>query len=473
MSDIDARQIERMKSLLAGQQDAFARDRHRPLNERKADLEAVQTLTAAHAGEIADAIASDYGVRSKAETQLGEIGFVLASAKHALKNLDKWAKPQKASVPMTLAPGKAYVRREPKGVAGIVSPWNYPYQLAIAPLIAALAAGCRAMIKPSEYTPATAELMKRLLGERFSEDQVAVVTGGPSVGEAFTALPFDHLFYTGSTHVGRIVAKAAAENLTPVTLELGGKSPAIVTESYETKDLMKPLAWGKFFNAGQTCVAPDYVLVPNRRVEEIGEALIATVSDFYPDLSSDDDYTAIVSQKHYDRLSGMIEEARAAGARILQPEHDVEAARAARKIPPTVILNLPEDSPLMQEEIFGPVLPVLGYELLSGAIDFVNGRDRPLALYVFSKEKSQSRRVLEQTMSGGASVNATMLHLSVEDMPFGGVGKSGYGAYHGERGFLEFTHERSVFEAPVWHPSRLIAPPYGKMFDFIAGLQKR
>jgi len=473
MSDIDARQIQRMKSLLTDQQAAFAQDRHRRLDERRADLDAIAALTAEHADEIADAIAEDYGARSPAETQIAETGFVLSAVKHARKHLKGWMKPRRASVPATLMPGKAYVRREPKGAAGIISPWNYPYQLAITPLVAALAAGCRAMIKPSEFTPRTAELMKRLLGEAFPEDQVAVVTGGPAVGEAFSALPFDHLFYTGSTHVGRLVAKAAADNLTPVTLELGGKSPAIVTEAYETRDLAKPLAWGKFFNAGQTCIAPDYVLAPQRRVEEVGETIIAAAAAFYESPADDPDYTAIISQRHHERLTGMIEEARSQGARVIQPEHDAEAAKAARKIPPTVILDPPEDGQLMQEEIFGPILPVLGYELLSGAIDFVNARERPLALYVFSKDKRLARRVLEQTVSGGASVNAAMLHMSVEEMPFGGVGKSGYGAYHGERGFLEFTHERAVFEAPVWHPSRLIAPPYGRMFDFIAGLQKR
>ncbi len=467
----DARQIERMNALLQRQKAAFDKERHRSLADRIADLKKIEALVSSHADEIAEAISADYGNRSRAETQIGETGFLLSAAKHARKNLKNWARPVKASVPTTLMPGKAYVRREPKGVAGIVSPWNYPVQLALAPLIAALAAGCRAMIKPSEFTPETAALLQRLLGEAFPEDQVAVVTGGPEIGEAFTALPFDHLFYTGSTHVGRLVAQAAAKNLIPVTLELGGKSPAILTEEFDAEDAAHSIAWGKFFNAGQTCIAPDYVLTPERKIEETGHAVLARALEFWKQPEANDDYTAIISQKHFDRLTGMIGAARQAGATVLQPEHDEEAARAARKIPPTIVLDPPADSTLMQEEIFGPVLPVLGYKSLAEAVDFVNGRDRPLALYVYAKDKDEARRVLSRTLSGGAAVNAAMLHMTVEAMPFGGVGASGYGAYHGERGFLEFTHQRAVFEAPVWHPSRLIAPPYGAMFKLISKLQ--
>lgn len=471
MSENDARQIERLKTLLARQREAFQSQRNRSIKERKTDIEKVASLTKNHAEDIIAAISADYGVRSCAETQIAEIGFVLSAAKHAAGHVGKWAKPKKASVPLTLAPGKAYVRREAKGVVGIVSPWNYPWQLAITPLIAALSAGCRAIIKPSEFTPKTAELMKRLLAEAFDETQVAVVTGGPKVGEAFTRQKFDHLFYTGSTHVGRLVALAAADNLVPVTLELGGKSPAILTEDYDPADAAPPLAWGKFFNAGQTCIAPDYVLTPRSKLEATAEAVLSQVKDFYPDFAEDRDYTAIISDKHHARLSGMIEEARKAGAKVLQAEGGDSGN--LRKLAPTVVIDPPVDSQLMQEEIFGPILPILPYDTLNDAIDFVNGRDHPLALYVYAKDKSVARSVLERTLSGGASVNASMLHMSVEDMPFGGVGASGQGAYHGEHGFLTFTHERAVFEAPKWHPSRLIAPPYGKTFDFISKLQAK
>lgn len=467
----DEQQIERMTALLDAQKKAFAADRHRSIDERKADIAKVGDLVKHHAKDIMDAIAADYGARSCAETQIAEIGFTISAAKHARSHVGKWAKPKSAPVPLTLAPGKAYVRREPKGVAGIISPWNYPLQLALTPLIAALSAGCRAIIKPSEFTPRTAELMARMLAEAFDENQVAVITGGPSVGEAFAKLPFDHLFYTGSTHVGRLVAMAAADNLVPVTLELGGKSPVIITEDYDLGEAAKPLTWGKYFNAGQTCIAPDYVLTPKDKVRATGEAILAEVQTYYPDPGSDADYTAIISDRHHERLSSMIDEARAGGATILQP--DMGETGNVRKIPPTIVLDPPLESKLMQEEIFGPVLPVLGYETLNGAISFVNDRDHPLALYVYAKDKTVARRVLDATLSGGASVNASMLHMSVEGMPFGGVGKSGYGAYHGEHGFLTFSHERAVFEAPVWHPSRWIAPPYGKRFDFISKLQMK
>lgn len=471
MSEAEAKQIERMKGLLAAQQSAFRSERHRPIDKRKADLDRIADLCRKNADAIAEAISKDFGNRAKQESVIAEIAFVIQDAAHAKKHLSKWMKTRKVGVPMTLMPGSATIRRDPKGVVGIVSPWNYPFQLAMAPLVAAIAAGCRAMIKPSEYTPATGDLMKSLLAEAFEEDHVTVITGGPAVGEAFTKLKFDHLFYTGSTQVGRLVAKAAAENLVPVTLELGGKSPAIVTPSYPQGPAAKSIGWGKFFNAGQTCVAPDYVLAPKGSEKALGEAIIAVAQHEFPEAASDDSYTAIVSDRHYERLNTMIEEARAAGAEILQPEHDAQAAQAGRKIPPTVVINPPEDSRLMTEEIFGPVLPVMGYTELDAATDYVGDHDHPLALYVYSTDKTEANRILDNTMSGGVGVNINLLHLSVPDLPFGGIGGSGQGSYHGEAGFLTFTHERSVFRTGKWHPSRLLAPPYGKMYETVAKKQ--
>ena len=473
MSEAEAKQIERMKSLLEAQKSAFRGERHRPLDKRWADLDRIAAICRNNADAIAEAISRDFGNRARQESVIAEIAFVIQDAEHSKKHLAKWMKTRKVSVPMTLMPGKAEIRREPKGVVGIMSPWNYPFQLAMAPLVAALAAGCRALIKPSEYTPATADILKSLLADAFEEDHVSVITGGPSVGEAFSKLKVDHLFYTGSTQVGRLIAMAAADNLVPVTLELGGKSPAIVTPGYPRSNAAKSITWGKFFNAGQTCVAPDYVLAPKGEERAIGEAIIAQAGHQFPDASTDDAYTAIVSDRHYERLTGMIEGARQAGAEILQPEHDAQAAQAARKIPPTVILNPPLDAPVMQEEIFGPVLPVIGYSELDAAVDFIGERDHPLALYVYSTDKGQAQRVLDETMSGGAAVNINLLHLSVPDLPFGGIGASGQGAYHGETGFLTFTHERSVFSTGKWHPSRLLAPPYGKMFENVSKRQMK
>lgn len=471
MSEAEAKQIERMKALLEAQKAAFRAERHRPLDKRKADLDRIASLCRDHADAIAGAISRDFGNRAREESVIAEIAFVIQDVAHTKKHLAGWMKTRRVGVPLTLMPGKAEIRREPKGVVGIVAPWNYPFQLAIAPLVAALGAGCRAIIKPSEYTPATAELMKRLLADAFEEDHVCVITGGPAVGEAFTQLKFDHLFYTGSTQVGRLVAKAAAENLVPVTLELGGKSPAIITPGYPVEHAAKSIAWGKFFNAGQTCVAPDYVMTPKGTERSIGAAIIDAAGKQFADASTDDAYTAIVSDRHYERLTGMIEEARSGGAEILQPEHDAQAAQAGRKIPPTVVLNPPRDAKIMTEEIFGPLLPVIGYSELDAAVDYVADRDHPLALYVYSTDKVQARRVLDETQSGGAGVNINILHLSVPDLPFGGVGASGQGAYHGKAGFDTFTHDRSVFSTGKWHPSRLLAPPYGTLFERIAKRQ--
>ncbi len=466
-----ATEPSRLEAIFKRQKAAFEGERHRRLEDRKADLKKIEDMVKARGEDFAAAIDADFGRRSAAETAIAEAGFTIATAKHSRQHLERWAAPKKKPVPMTMAPGNAYVRREPKGVVGIVAPWNYPMQLALAPLVAALAAGCRVMIKPSEFTPRTGELLKEALGELFSEEHVAVIEGGPDVAEAFCGLHFDHLFYTGSTHVGRLVAKAAAENLTPVTLELGGKSPTVIAPDFDVAEAAKTIAWGKFLNAGQTCVAPDYVLAPRGSQQKFAEAVIEEAGRMWPDVAENGDYTAIVSEKHHARLSEMVEEAKSAGATVLQAPFDKARAGNTRIFPPTVVVDPPLDIKLMTEEIFGPVLPVLGHDGMSEAVRFVNERDRPLALYVYSKNKHTARRFLARTISGGAAVNTPMLHLSVEDLPFGGVGASGQGAYHGEYGFLTFTHERAVFETPAWHPSRLIAPPYGKVFEFFKKLQ--
>jgi len=474
MSELESRQIERMRHVLEAQKAAFEAERHRPLAERKDDIARLEALVRQRGQDIADAISADYGRRATNETLVAETGYLLAAGKHARKHLARWADARQKPLELTLKPGKAYVRREPKGVAGIVSPWNYPLQLALAPLIAALAAGCRAMIKPSEFTPRTAELLREMMDSLYDEDHVAVIPGGPAVAEAFCALPFDHLFYTGSTQIGRLVAKAAAENLTPCTLELGGKSPAVIGADLPVEEAAKAITWGKFFNAGQTCVAPDYVMTPKGRQQAFAEAVMQQVGEMWPDAASNDQYTAIISERHYDRISRLVEEARAGGATVLQSEPPKPASNdGARVYPPTVVIDPPLDGALMTEEIFGPVMPVIGHDGLEDACRFINERDRPLALYVHSKSPAWARSVLRNTMSGGAAVNTPLIHLSAEELPFGGVGASGYGSYHGEAGFLTFTHERSVLETGVWHPSHMVMPPYGRAFNFLSKLQSR
>jgi len=462
-----------ISALLADQRSALTREPRRALSDRRRDLAALETLVLDNADAFAEAISLDFGNRSVAETTLIDIAPTAHAARTAYRHLADWMADRRVSTPPTLAPARSRVRYEPKGAVGIVSPWNYPVQLALVPAVAALAAGCRVMIKPSELTPGTSSLLKRLLGEIFSEDQVAVVTGGADVGVAFCAQPFDHLLYTGSTIVGRSVARAAAPNLTPVTLELGGKSPVIVDADYPLDQVVHPLAWGRFVNGGQTCVAPDYVLSVGRDPVAFGEAVITQAAKFWPDPLRDPDYTSIVSERHWTRLQAMVDEARARGVRVLQAPHDGRLARSTRRLVPTVLIDPPGDLAAMREEIFGPILPILSQSTIDQAIAYVTARDHPLALYLFSGRDDVVRRVLDTTRSGGVTLNATMLHLGNENLPFGGVGASGHGAYHGRRGFEEFSHARSVLSVSAWHPSRLIAPPYGLAYRFISRMALR
>jgi len=459
--------LDHLNTLFQRQRKAFSFATAPSIAQRRETLKKLESLIASYKDRIVEAINADFGTRSSVETLSSEVALTITSSKHIRKNLHHWAKTRSVWNHSSI-PGKAQLQYQPKGIVGIISPWNYPFQLAMVPVITALAAGNRVLLKPSEITPNTSDLMKRMLAEMFDETEVAVITGGPDVGEAFSALPFDHLFYTGSTRVGRLIAMAAAKNLTPVTLELGGKSPAIMLPDADMEKSATTLSFGKFYNAGQTCVAPDYLLVPEGKGKAWADALMGAVAESYEDLVTDTDYSGIISGQHFQRLTGMIDEARAGGATIIQPPHDTEAMQAARKLAPTIVLNPPETAAIMQEEIFGPILPIIEKPTTADMIDHVTARDHPLALYVYSRDNRAADEVLAKTTSGGVCVNGTILHLAVEDLPFGGVGKSGYGAYHGERGFKEFSHERSIFRLPGWLPAGLLAPPYsGLMKKFI------
>jgi coniferyl-aldehyde dehydrogenase len=411
-----------------------------------------------HADSIADAISADFGNRSRFETDLLETMVLVSAIRHARKNVKWWMQPSYREVGINFWPGAAWVRPEPLGVVGIVSPWNYPLQLALSPLVDAIAGGNRVILKPSEQTPNFCDLLRRAISETFEEDEVAVVLGGPEVAAEFSRLPFDHLVFTGSTGIGRRVAAAAAENLTPTTLELGGKSPAIVCPSASMAKAVKAIAYGKFINAGQTCIAPDYVLVPRERIIEFAELIIGEARRAYPDLGPD--YSSMINERAFDRLTSAITEAEAAGAKVLR--HPAPSDRARRVLPPVVVIDAPQDSVLMREEIFGPVLPVIGYDSLADALDWVNSHPHPLALYVFAEDTREQSRVLDHTQSGGVTVNGTLLHIAQEGLPFGGVGASGWGAYHGKQGFEQFTHQRAVFRTGFFNSATLLAPPYGK-----------
>jgi coniferyl-aldehyde dehydrogenase len=360
-------------------------------------------------------------------------------------------------IDFTFWPGSAWVRFEPLGVVGIVSPWNYPLQLSLSPLVDVLAAGNRAIVKPSEHTPQFSDLLKRAIADTFDEDMVAVVTGGPDVATAFTKLPFDHLVFTGSTSIGRKVAAAAAEGLVPTTLELGGKSPALVCPSASIGKAVKAIALGKFVNAGQTCIAPDYVLAPRGKAEEVAQAVFREALRAYPDLGAD--YSTLISERAFDRMTEAVDEAEQDGAHVLR--HPVPSDRSRRLMPPAVVLNPPEDSALMREEIFGPVLPVLGYDTLDDALDMIASQPHPLALYVFAEDRGEQTYVLDRTQSGGVTVNGTLLHIAQEGLPFGGVGASGFGHYHGRAGFERFSHARGVFRTGFFNAANWLAPPYG------------
>ena len=464
-----------LNALLAAQRSAFERTARRSLRQRRADLRLVEDMVMERPEDWVAAVSADFGHRASVETEILELSVVARGARMMRRELGQWMKPTRVATPMLTSPGASKIRYEPKGVVGVVSPWNYPIQLALMPLLAALAAGCRVMIKPSELTPNTNRVMAERIANAFAADHVCVVDGGPEVAAAFSALPFDHLMFTGSTQIGRKVASAAAQNMTPLTLELGGKSPVFVDPAYPLKDVVHPVAWGRFLNAGQTCVAPDYLLAIGgpERAKAIAEAVIAQAEAFYPEPHANPDYSSIIAERHYQRLEALVAEAREAGVTVLQASHDPAASKAARKFPPTVILDPSAHLGVMREEIFGPILPVLSMESVEAALAHVRSGGHPLALYVFSQNRKWVGQVLDNSQSGGVTVNGTMLHLANDNLPFGGVGESGYGAYRGRRGFEEFSHARSVFAAGRWHSTRLAAPPYGKLARKIAQMAQK
>jgi coniferyl-aldehyde dehydrogenase len=463
-----------MRARFDAQRSGFAREGVPSLQQRRSDLRRLRDAVENNAGRLAQAISSDFGNRSRHETEIGEILPTLAAIRHARRHLAGWMRPKPVAVPAELLPARARVLYQPVGVVGVISPWNYPFQLAVAPLVAALSAGNRVMLKPSELTPRTADFLAKLLAGLFPPEQVTTVLGGPETGRAFAALPFDHLFYTGSTAVGRLVMQAAAENLTPVTLELGGKSPCVLGEDAALPGAVESIVYGKLLNSGQTCIAPDYVLLPEPKLEEFVKLAGTTIAKFYPGLATNPDYSSIIDARHYQRLSQYIAEAKASGARVVEINPGQEALPAeARKLPPTLVIDPRDDLAIMREEIFGPLLPVKTYRRLDEAIDYVNSRPRPLALYYFGADRTKRDEVLRRTLSGGASINTTLFHFAVEDLPFGGIGASGIGAYHGEYGFQTFSHRKAVFLQSRINGAWLLYPPFGRLTDLVLRLVGR
>lgn len=466
-----------MQDRFSAQRRAFEADSNPPREVRDDRLARLEAMTEKYGRQVAEAISADFGNRSRQETELAEMFVVLAGIRYARRKLGRWMRPRKPSTALHFRPGYVRVLRQPLGVIGIVSPWNYPFQLAVAPATEALAAGNRAMIKPSELTPRFSELFAGMVGEYFAPEEVTVVTGDAEVGRQFVNLPFDHLFFTGSTAVGRMVAQAAAANLTPVTLELGGKSPAILDESCDLEQVALKLAVGKLLNAGQTCIAPDYVLLVGggrEREEALAAALRRAVGRLYPGMAANPDYTSIVSDRHFGRLARLLDDARTKGAKVLEVNPGNEDFDpTGRKMPLHLVLDAADGMTVLDEEIFGPVLPVVRVGDIGEAIHYVNRRPRPLALYWFGTDNVHRDRVLAETIAGGVTINDTLWHIAQEDLPFGGVGDSGQGSYHGEAGFLTFSKEKPVFFQSRLNGAALFYPPYGKTFDRMLALLRK
>lgn len=432
------------------------------LAERRARLRALRRRFAASLEAMCQAVAADFGRRSRHETLLADGMTVLDELDHAIRHLPRWARAKGVFPGFKLWPASARLLPEPLGVVGILAPWNYPVNLSLIPLVAAYAAGNHVLLKPSEYAPHTAQWLAALLGELFPPEQVGVVLGDATVAKAFVRLPFDHLFFTGSTAIGREVMRAAAEHLVPVTLELGGKSPAIVAPGYPIAHAAERIAAGKCFNAGQTCIAPDYALLPEDALRPFAEAFRETVRRRYPEGAQSPDYTAIIHERQYQRLAAWLAEAEREGAEIVRCfEGDAEA----RIFPPTLVLKPPSSIRLSCEEIFGPILPLVPYRRYEEALRHVEERPRPLALYLFDQDRNRLATALARLPAGGVTVNDTMLHVASPKLPFGGIGPSGMGVYHGEAGFRTFSHFKPILRQPRLNALRWLVPPYRGLAD--------
>ena len=445
--------------------------RHDPVPDhatRRANLLRLRDLLELHAKALVEAVREDFGWRSPDETRFADLGLVLSAIGDSIRHLKKWMRDEKVRMPMHHLPARGRIARVPLGVVGVIGPWNYPIQLTLVPVVNALAAGNRALLKPSELCPRTSAILKTIINESFPRDILRVHTGDAEFGAAFASLPFDHLFFTGSTAVGRKIAAAAAPNLTPVTLELGGKSPAIVTDAASLKRTADAIAWGKCLNAGQTCVAPDYVLVTEGQREQLIAEIDRSVRRRYGQWWQSGDYSSIISWRHYERLERLIGDASDRGTRgVLLGETPPTGAKpiAPRMMQPLILVDPDQAAAVMQEEIFGPVLPVITVKGLDAAIRFVADRPRPLALYMFSEDKTEVARVRRQLVVGGMLINDAIWHVALDSMPFGGVGESGMGDYHGEDGFLTFTKRMPIYTQSRLTGTGVMRPPYGWMFE--------
>ena len=463
-----------MQSILDKQKAAVLRDGMPPASKRIEWLDKSIDLLCTHREALNDAMSADFGHRSKDQSDFADIAVSVDTLKHAKRHVRKWMRSERRApqFPLGLLGARAAVHFQPKGVVGIVSPWNFPVNLTFGPLAAVLAAGNRAMIKPSEFTPRTSELMADLTARYYTDEEVAVFTGEADVGAAFTRLPFDHIIFTGGTSIAYHVMRAAAENLVPVTLELGGKSPVIIGRSADIDKAAARIMAGKTVNAGQVCLAPDYVFVSEDSVDRFVEAASAAVADMYPNgMRDNDDYSSVINQRHYERLKACLEDARAKGADVVEinPRNEDFSQQRHHKMAPHIVLGANDEMKVMQDEIFGPIMPVQPYSKIEDTVAYVNANPRPLALYYFGSDSKERDFVLSNTTSGGVTVNDVVFHFAQEDLPFGGIGPSGTGAYHGRDGFHEFSHKKAVYTQTGLELLKVMRPPYGKTFRKLIG----
>ena len=459
--------FDNLNKVLEKQKKAHLRDGALSVETRKEWIDRCIALLIKYQNEIVETISKDFGHRSTESTLLADVAGSIGSLKSAKENIKKWVKPEKRKVTpaiLGLLGAKLRVEYQPLGTVGVISPWNFPVTLTFGPLGSIFAAGNRAMIKPSEFTPETSKLMKVMFEEAFKEEDVAVFTGGPDLGEAFSSLPFDHLLFTGATSIAKHVMRAASENLVPVTLELGGKSPVIISKNTNFDMSVKRVMAGKTMNAGQICLAPDYVFIPKDKKEEFISQSKKTVTEMYPSLKDNPDYTSVINQRHYDRLQGYVDEAKEKGFEVIEinPSNEDFSQQAHHKIPPTLIVDPDDNLSVMKEEIFGPILSVKTYEDIEDTVDYINSNDRPLGLYYFGDDKKEMQNVLENTTSGGVTINDVVFHVGQDNAPFGGVGPSGTGSYHGIEGFKNFSHTKTIYTQSSFDGLfGLFRPPFG------------
>jgi coniferyl-aldehyde dehydrogenase len=450
-----------LTDILKNLKNAFNQSPFPDLKQRQQDLNTLKNLLLENQDEFIKAMDQDFGNRSSDDSKIGDILTTVQGINYALDHIKKWMKPSKRHLSLLLQPASARVEYQPLGVVGIIVPWNYPVFLGLGPLTAALAAGNRAMIKMSEYTPNTGRLLKLLIDKYFEPNKISIIEGDASVAAAFSALPLNHLFFTGSTNVGKLVMRAAAENLVPVTLELGGKSPAIIADDMDINTAVERFILGKTLNAGQTCVAPDYILCPKGKTQALIDAITTTFNSMYPSIKDNQDYTSVINSAQHSRLQSLIDDAQAKGA-IITPLSSDNGCAKTRQMPLTLVHKVNNDMQIMQQEIFGPLLPIVEYESLEQAIEYVNQGERPLALYIYSFNKDYQNTILKSTHSGGVCINDAAFHVAAEDLPFGGVGASGMGSYHGAEGFKTFSHAKSILSRGRLSFGKLLFPPFGK-----------